>query len=312
MRVTLNALRAALGLLAGIVVHAGAATAAEPFVLKDGDRVVFLGNSFFERAIHSGHLEAALTLSWPERRITFRNLGWDGDTVYGHSRAGGRRRAVFGDPNEGFAKMAAHINTLDPTVIFVAYGWNESFDDKGGVESFRAGLAKLIRETGDKKRRYVLLSPVPPEGGFGASTEYVVQRNAILKLYRNVIAETAKTNGHPFVDLYTALQKGSDRYTTNGIHPNDGGYRRIAEILARELDLPKPKHALHSAKTDALRKTIVKKNTLYFHRWRPRNDAFVYGERKDEQRIAQTEPEKFEPLVAAQEKNIRKQLEDLK
>ena len=70
---------------------------AQSFSLEDGDRVVFLGNTFFERALDYGHLETMLTLHWPDRNVTFRNLGWDGDTVYGHSRAGGRRRAVFGD-----------------------------------------------------------------------------------------------------------------------------------------------------------------------------------------------------------------------
>ena len=66
------------------------------FELSDGDRVVFLGNSFFERALEYGHIEAALSLCNASRDIQFRNIGWDGDTVFGHSRAGGRRRAVFG------------------------------------------------------------------------------------------------------------------------------------------------------------------------------------------------------------------------
>ena len=38
------------------------AAAAEPLDLRDGDRVVFLGNSFFERALDYGYLETELTL----------------------------------------------------------------------------------------------------------------------------------------------------------------------------------------------------------------------------------------------------------
>jgi hypothetical protein len=66
-----------------------------------------------------------------------------------------------------------------------------------------------------------------------------------------------------------------------------------------------------SEKADQIRNTIIKKNTLFFHRWRPRNDAFVYGERKDEQRIAQEEPAQIEPFIAKQEAAIRFLLENL-
>mgnify|MGYP001340257315 CR=1 FL=1 len=147
------------------------------FELRDGDRVAFLGNSFFERARHHGYLETSLALCWPERKITFRNLGWDGDTVFGHSRTGGRRRSVFGDPEEGFGKMIAHLQQLDPTVIFVAYGWNESFDGAQGLTRFHAGLTRLLREAGTPTRRFVLITPVPLEKGFG--TELPSRRTRI-------------------------------------------------------------------------------------------------------------------------------------
>ena len=105
--------------LFAISLMTSALSAAEKFELCDGDRVVFLGNSFFERALDYGCLETALALRWPDREITFRNLGWDGDTVYGHSRTGGRRRTVFGDPEEGFQRMIAHLHSLNP----VAESW---------------------------------------------------------------------------------------------------------------------------------------------------------------------------------------------
>ncbi|MCH2064294.1 MAG: SGNH/GDSL hydrolase family protein [Roseibacillus sp.] len=291
------------------------------FELRDGDRVVFLGNSFFERARQHGYLETSLALRWPGRKVTFRNLGWDGDTVFGHSRTGGRRRSVFGNPEEGFGKLIAHLRQLDPTVVFVAYGWNESFAGIQGAPDFRKGLERLLTEAGN--RRFVLLSPTPAERGFGAELpfrkagqkagpDYVSQRNAVLKFYRDAVASVAGKGGHHFVDLFSTLQQGKEPYSSNGIHPGTTGYRRIARIMAQRLHLPEPVVALGSKEAESLRHAIVKKNTLYFHRWRPRNDAFVYGERKNEQAIAQTEPAKFEPFVTTQETAIRKQLEALK
>lgn len=293
------------------------------FELRDGDRVAFLGNSFFERARHHGYLETSLALRWPERRITFRNLGWDGDTVFGHSRTGGRRRSIFGDPEEGFGKMIAHLRQLDPTVIFIAYGWNESFAGLQGIAPFRAGLTRLLQNAGAPTRRFVLLTPVPLEQGFGTElssprrtdpppTTYLAGRNTILKSYRDAIVSVATEGGHHLVDLFEALQQSKRSCTANGIHPSAEGYQDIALIMARSLRLPDPAIALDSPEAGMLRSAIVRKNALYFHRWRPRNDAFVYGERKQEQVTAQGEPEQFEPFVTKQEKHIREQLEALR
>ncbi|HZO83674.1 MAG TPA: hypothetical protein VFC26_00545, partial [Verrucomicrobiae bacterium] len=50
------------------------------FELRDGDRVVLLGDTFIEREQRYGHIEYFFTTHWPDRNITFRNLGWSADT----------------------------------------------------------------------------------------------------------------------------------------------------------------------------------------------------------------------------------------
>ena len=69
------------------------------FEFRDGDRVVFLGSAFIERLQNTGYLETMLTAAIPSKNITFRNLGWSGDTVWGDARAplrqpGGRLQAA--------------------------------------------------------------------------------------------------------------------------------------------------------------------------------------------------------------------------
>lgn len=280
------------------------------FELLDGDRILFLGNSFFERALEYGYLETAIALSFPDRDITFRNVGWDGDTVFGHSRTGGRRRAVFGDVEEGFQKMVEHVRLLKPSVIFLAYGANESFAGLGGVGTFRQGLQYLVKALGDGgKVRFVFISPLPLSPKFLPDPSYLKQRNTSLMAYAKELSTVASQLRHPFVDLLGPF--ANTEFTNNGLHPNGNGYRLIAEEVTDQLNLPSARIKLTSSKSEELRLTIIKKNLLYFHRWRPRNDAFVYGERKSEQKVAQTEPAQFEPFILKKESRIREILKTI-
>ena len=273
------------------------------FELRNDDRVLFLGNSFFERALEYGYIETTLALSFPDRDITFRNVGWDGDTVFGHSRTGGRRRAVFGDVEEGFQKMVEHVRQLKPSVIFLAYGANESFAGLGGVDNFKKGLQDLVEALSDSgKVRFVFFSPLPVSPKFLPDPSYLKERNTSLTAYSKVLSTVASKLRYPFVDLLGPL--ANTEFTTNGLHPNGKGYRLIAEEITDQLNLPSARIELTSSKSEELRLTIIKKNLLYFHRWRPRNDAFVYGERKNEQKIAQTEPAQFEPFILKKESRI--------
>ncbi|MBI1899478.1 MAG: hypothetical protein HYS13_00005, partial [Planctomycetia bacterium] len=67
---------------------AHAAPKPDPFDLRDGDRVAFIGDVLIEREQIAGHIETMLTLRYPNRHVTFRNLGWSGDRPDGISREG--------------------------------------------------------------------------------------------------------------------------------------------------------------------------------------------------------------------------------
>ncbi len=65
-----------------------------------------------------------------------------------------------------------------------------------------------------------------------------------------------------------------------------------------------PEWRARSQQADRLRETIVKKNELFFHRWRPANETYIFGFRKHEQGQNAVEIPKFDELVAEQEKAI--------
>lgn len=64
-------------------------------------------------------------------------------------------------------------------------------------------------------------------------------------------------------------------------------------------DLPDP-----GRHWEQLRETVIAKNRLYFHRWRPQNTTYLFGFRKHEQGQNAKEVAEFERLVAASEADI--------
>ena len=58
------------------------------------------------------------------------------------------------------------------------------------------------------------------------------------------------------------------------------------------------------AQANLLRHTVHEKNELFFHRWRPQNETYLFLFRKHEQGNNAVEIPKFDPLVAAQESRI--------
>ncbi len=375
---------------------ASLACAAEPFELRQGDRVVWLGNTLIEREQRDGYWEAALTRRYPGRAITFRNLGWSGDTVFGHARAG------FGTTADGFQHLKEHVLSLKPSVILLGYGSNESFDGTEGLPKFTEQLNTLLDALVPAKARIVLLSPLRQED-LGRPLPDPTLPNRNLRLYAEAIREVARKRDLLFVDLYNLPGEGipsgfSLPLTDNGIHLTALGYWRTAPLLEKSLGLaetrwhidlsaaqatatavgtkvekvekspprfvvtdevlpPPPPPADSSSRkpptigkrtlrvrelptgrytlridgkailtataaewatgvhleqgpefdqTEKLRLAIVEKNRLYFHRWRPQNETYLFGFRKHEQGKNAVEIPQFDSLIVTKEQEIAK------
>jgi lysophospholipase L1-like esterase len=199
---------------------------------------VFLGNTLIEREQRYGYWELALTALHPGKDITFRNLGWSGDTVWGEAR--GR----FGGQAEGFRHLKEHVLSLKPTVIIVGYGLNESYAGPAGLPKFEQGLNALLDTLAATKARIVILSP-PRLEDLGRPLPDPADPNKNIRLYTDTMNKIAQKRGHHFVDLYQLLGDEKPLLTDNGIHLTDYGYWKSASVLARSLcgrGLPKCGH----------------------------------------------------------------------
>jgi lysophospholipase L1-like esterase len=369
-----------------------AAHAADPFELKDGDRVVFVGSTLIESEQRTGYWETMLTSHFPDRNVTFRNLGWSGDTVFGDARAG------FETQVEGYRRLKEHVLALKPTVIFIGYGTNESFEGEAGLPRFVEGMNKLLDDLAPAKARVVLLSPTRQEY-LGRPLPDPTEHNKDLRVYSETLRKIADKRRCQFVDLYDLRDESKEKpiapLTDNGIHLTPFGYWRTAiwlerglglspasckvelngdggvmsvkgakierdksvllrfqityEILPTSLPTDWPKDlalnetdpvsilAIHnlakgmytlrigekekgtvspkdgetflivaSEQSEKLRQTIIAKNRLYFHRWRPQNETYLFGFRKAEQGKNAKEIPEFDPLIEKLEAEIAK------
>ncbi|MEJ7596251.1 MAG: hypothetical protein WKF77_32490, partial [Planctomycetaceae bacterium] len=126
---------------------------AAPFQFEDGDHVVFVGATFYERAQLSEHLEATLAGTCGEKHVTFRNLGWSADTVFADSRG------IFDKPDVGYLRMVEHIRAEEPTVAFICYGQNEALTDGMTADQYSNQLGRLLDELAASGIVCVLVSP---------------------------------------------------------------------------------------------------------------------------------------------------------
>jgi putative heme-binding domain-containing protein len=370
-----------------------------PFELRDGDRVAFLGDTLLEREQAFGYVEFVLTTHYPDRNVTFRNLGWSADTPLGASRAG------FDTPDKGYDRLTNHLALVKPTVAVIGYGMAASFDGEAGVALFKEQLQKLtdaIRQSGGTNVRLVYISPIAHEA-LPPPAPDPTRHNAQLALYADAVRQVAEKENAHFVNLFKAFSQtnlpfGTPQFTDNGIHLNDYGYRLMSEfvgsalnweshvwrlgilpngsvrdgswgikllnqdlkpketrleILTEQLVFPAPlktgqpqpsfagrnrlqvvsmteghydvfvddafimdaDHAtLRSSiaidkgpqfdQAESLRQAILKKNELFFHRYRPENNTYLFLFRKHEQGQNAKEIPQFDPLIEEQEKNI--------
>src|SRR5688572_25210921 len=78
------------------------------FALRDGDTVVFLGDSITAERTYGKVVETYTLLRFPERKVRFVNAGWGGDTAAG-----------------GLARLERDVFARGATVVTVAYGIND-------------------------------------------------------------------------------------------------------------------------------------------------------------------------------------------
>jgi lysophospholipase L1-like esterase len=283
-----------------------ALTAQQPkaFEFQEGDRMVLLGGTVVEREQRFGSLETALQLALPEKALTLRNLAWSGDTVFGDARS------YFGPPAEGLTRLGAQLELTKPTVVLCCYGADLAHAGLGKLPDFLSGyraLLDMIREKAPNVR--IVLATPPPLETLAPPLPDQTGANKNLSQLRDAVRKLAAMQNAYFIDWFESMGGmpkagvATHPLTENGMHYQAEGYQKLAAATLAALGV-KPADVAATA-TDALRSAVVAKDTMFFNRWRPQNETYLFGFRKHEQGQNAKEIPMFDPLIAEADQKVQ-------
>ena len=131
-----------------------AAEAPTPFALRDGDRVVFYGDSITQDGAYARFVEEYVRTRFPQWDIRFYNAGVGGDTVKG------------GGAGPIDVRLERDVIALKPTVVTIMLGMNDGgykpFDPMTLAtfgEGYRAIVAKLRQALPGARLTFIRSSP---------------------------------------------------------------------------------------------------------------------------------------------------------
>ncbi|TWU59083.1 GDSL-like Lipase/Acylhydrolase [Rubripirellula tenax] len=240
--------------------------------LQSGDHICLVGNALGERLQHHNEWESLLHQRFPDLNLTVRNLCFPGDEPNERIRS-----ENFGDPD-------THLAHSKASVILFFFGYNESFDDKAGLERFSQELTELVASTktkdyGKGSPRIALVSPIAFENTGDPNLPDGEAHNGRLMMYTEAIREVAAKQDVAFADVFSSTQKlfadQNDRLTFNGCHLNEAGYAAFAPLLDAALFGP---GGPTKVDPNVLRE-IDDKNFHWWHRYRAVNGFSIYGGR---------------------------------
>jgi lysophospholipase L1-like esterase len=278
-----------------LLISTACACADGPFLLKDGQKVVFLGDSNTFAGQFIAYLDAYLCTRFPEKRFELINLGLPSETVSGLS-----------EPDHPYPRPNIHervdraLELTRPDVVVICYGMNDGIYypfSQERFEKYQQGIAKLVDKVEKAGAKAMLMSPAPfdpqplkdkvlAKGAekFSWVRPYERYDEEVLTRYSEWLL-TRRQQKYTVIDAHAALVKHIEtmrkeapayRISGDGIHPSANGHLVIALEILKEWNAPA---AIKDIAIDVTRDpptrsdvkiTLVKGNALAFSFLLPR------------------------------------------
>jgi len=236
--------RSSLRMLAGaLLIHcvSGLLSAQPEFFLKDGNTVVFYGDSITERRLYSSFSEAYVLTRFPNLNVRFVNSGWAGDTVAG------------GDGGSIQVRLQRDVIAYSPTVVTILLGMNDGHYqalNEDAYRDFTTGYEKIVStlKAALPQVRLTLLEPSPYDdvtrpplfpGGY----------NEVLIRFGQFISALGEREKAMVVDLNGAVvgsltavnvkdSSAAQDFIPDRVHPGPAASLLMAEALLKSWHAP--------------------------------------------------------------------------
>ncbi len=148
---------------------------------------------------------------------------------------------IGGETTEGLVKRIPHEikarNSSDGNIVFIAYGANDLAVKDGqqmvSSNQFRANIETAVQDAKIYSKDIYLISILPISKNIDSkiSATGKIRTNEDVLLYNEILKDIAAENSLNYVDFHSAFRDQKEvLLSKDGVHPNENGYKMMAEI----------------------------------------------------------------------------------
>ena len=223
-----------------LIVLAVSSFGAGSFYLKNGDRVVFYGDSITDQRLYTVITETYVATRYPKLDVTFVHSGWSGDKVSG----GG------GGPID--VRLSRDVLAYKPTVMTIMLGMNDGLyraETEATDRAFFDGYRHIVdtMKSSDTGIRITAIQPSPYDdvtrdplfpGGYN---QVLISFSKWIGNYAEQVGlNVAKPPNTPVVAMLRRANEldpvQAQKIITDRIHPGFAGHLIMAEALLKSWD----------------------------------------------------------------------------
>jgi lysophospholipase L1-like esterase len=208
----------------------------QEFFLKDGDTVVFYGDSITDQRLYSTFVETFTVTRYPRMHIKFVHSGWGGDRV-----SGGGGGAID-------ERLRRDVIAYNPTVMTIMLGMNDgsyrAFDE-AIFNKYKTGYEHIIEAVRQAlpTLRITVIQPSPYDDVTRSPT-FEGGYNEVLVRYGRFLQDLAGKDNLAIADLNTPVvdalkranaadSKGAQQIIPDRVHPQAAGHLIMADALLK-------------------------------------------------------------------------------
>ena len=214
---------------------------AQDFHLKNGDRVVFFGDSITDQRLYTTFTETFVLTRFPDRKIAFTHSGWGGDRVTGGAGGGIAQR------------LDRDVFPYQPTVVTIMLGMNDgrvrAFDQQI-FDIYANGYRNIVKQlkTNLPNARITAIQPSPYDD-VTQEPRFPGGYNGVLLRYSDFLSTLAQSEKLTLADLnrpvtaMLAKAKATDaalapKIIPDRVHPGPAGHLIMAGGLLTGWNAP--------------------------------------------------------------------------